>query len=61
MKDQNGYLKEAGLLCSTKMREPGEAVTDHQTKRKVNPVAASDNPHEQNNAEQRADEMQIAR
>ncbi len=43
------------------MREPGEAVTDNQAKRRINPVAALDNPDKQNNAERRADEMQVAR
>ena len=48
-------------MFDEKMREPGEGVTDDQTKRKINPVAAADDPHEQNDAERRADEMQIPR
>ncbi len=49
------------IVFDKKMREPGEAVTDNQAKRRINPVAALDNPDKQNNAERRADEMQVAR
>jgi len=48
-------------MFDKKMREPRKSVADHQTQRKIKPVSASDNPHEQNNAERCADEMQIAR
>ena len=48
-------------MFDKKMREPGEAVTDDRTKRKVNPITAANNPDEHHNAERRADEMKIAR
>jgi len=48
-------------MFDKEMREPGKAVTDDQTERKINPVSALKNPREQNQAERRADEMQIAR
>ncbi len=43
------------------MREPGECVTDDETKRKIKPIPAPNEPDEQNNSERRADEMKKAR
>ncbi len=49
------------IVFDEKMREPSECVTDDETKRKIKPIAAPNEPDEQNNSERRADEMQIAR
>jgi len=48
-------------VFNEKMREPSEGVTDDETKRKIKPIPASNEPDEQNNSERRTDEMQIAR
>lgn len=48
-------------MLDVKMREPREGVADDETKRKINPISAAENPNQQNDAERRADKMQIAR